>query len=253
MPVLTAAVACGGAVVLIVPGGFAVPQPRGGLGAVGLLGVAVALAWAQPHLAVLLVGLGCGLPAVIALVVRRRRDRAAAATSQRLVEVCEQVASELSAGLAPGVALARAAQAWPVLAPVAEAARVGMDVPEVMRGLATTTPGAERLRVVAAAWQVAHASGGPVAAALDGVALELREGFRAQRVIDGELASARATARLVAFLPLAALAMGSGVGGDPWRFLLETPIGLGCGAAGVLLGLVGVWWIDAIARAVSLR
>jgi len=50
-----------------------------------------------------------------------------------------------------------------------------------------------------------------------------------------------------------ALVMGSGIGGEPWQFLLATPAGLTCLACGLVLMFIGLTWIDRIASAVKSR
>ncbi|WP_121256975.1 type II secretion system F family protein [Nocardioides ferulae] len=185
------------------------------------------------------------------LLVRQRRARLrAAATSARVLESCEELAAELAAGRPPGAALSRAAEGWSALTPAAAAFAVGSDVPAALRSLAAA-PGAHDLRVVAAAWQVSQRTGQGLGQTIRGVADDLRAAAATRRVVDAELASARATARLVAALPVAALTMGSGSGGDPWAFLLGHPVGLACLAAGLAFGVAGLAWIEALARGVD--
>jgi tight adherence protein B len=198
-----------------------------------------------------LVAIGAAAAAVGArLVARRRADRAEAAVRARVVELCATLHAELASGQAPAAALERAAADWPLLDAVTRTAQTGGDVPAALRAL-TDVPGAGDLRVVAAAWQVAHRTGHGLGDTVVRVGEELRAAEQTRRVVRGELASARATARLVAVLPVLALLMGSGSGADPWTFLVATPVGLACLAGGLGFLLAGLTWIEALAADVE--
>lgn len=196
--------------------------------------------------------LALGIIAVVAgasgwqLVLRGRQHRAARERSDRVVEVCEVLAGELRAGRPPLTALRQCVEAWPEMAPVATTAELGGDVPRSLRRLAEL-PGASGLVEVAGAWRVSQSAGGTMALALARVADGARRRRATEQLVAAELASARATARLVAALPVGVLALGSGFGGDPWHFLLATPLGLTCLGAGLALALLGLAWIERIA------
>jgi tight adherence protein B len=177
-------------------------------------------------------------------------QQSAAEARDRVLECCDLLATELTAGQPVGTALRRAAECWPVLESVAQTFEYGGDVPAALRR-AAAGPGSDGLALVAAAWQVSHRTGQGLAEALARVARALRAARATDRVVRSELASARATARLVAALPAVALAIGAGSGGHPVGFLLETPLGLACLAGGLGLGLGGLTWIERIAAGVG--
>lgn len=200
----------------------------------------------NPETAALLAIAASAAAGAAVLIRRQRHRRAAAAASARVLETCELLAAELSAGQPPGPALRRSARGWPELLPVAETHDLGGDASVALRTL-SARPGLHDLRLVAAAWSVAHRTGGGLADALQRCADTIRAAQATRRVVVGELASARSTARLVAGLPVLALAMGAGTGGDPVGFLTGHPIGLACLTAGLACGFAGLWWIEAIA------
>lgn len=165
-----------------------------------------------------------------------------------LVEAADALASELRAGIPAMQALAHVASGWPLFGPVAAAAVLGGDVSGALRRQAST-PGAEALVGIAAAWQIAQQSGSGLAAALDRAAARARSDLDVRRVVAGELASARATARMVAVLPVVLLTL---AGGRPaWGFLLTTVPGVACLGAGLALAFVGMWWMERIVNAVE--
>jgi tight adherence protein B len=222
------------------------PVVAAGLAAV-LIGLAVFLVPGSSALAAIAAAVGI---AVATLVRRRWRRRDAHVARARVLETCELIAAELSVGQPPGQALGHAADAWPPLRPVAEAFALGGDVPNALRALGRT-PGAGDLRLLAASWSVAHRTGHGLVDAVQRCADSIRAAQGSRRLVEGELSSARATVRLVAGLPLLALLMGSGAGGDPFGFLLGHPLGLACLAGGLAFGFAGLWWIEAIAADVD--
>jgi len=222
---------------------------------------------AVPAVAVAVLGAGTWLPgttlalavivgavslAIGSLVRRRRRARAADQRADEVLEVCEALASDLAAGQPPVSCLSRTAAEWPELGPVAVAAEMGADVPAALRLLAAQ-PGAGQLRNLAASWQVAHETGSGLAAAISRAAESIRAERRTARLVAAELASARATSRMLAVLPFGVLLLGTGVGGDPVGLLLTTPFGLGCLAVGLGLSVAGLGWLEHIADRVLRR
>ena len=190
------------------------------------------------HLLLTVIVLAC-LAGAAELVRRSRRARAAERRQRLVVEVCEAMVGELRAGQPLLRSLEHCVEVWPDMGTVLAAGRLGADVPSSLRRLARL-PGAEGLRQVAAAWQVSQESGAGLATVLAQVARTARERESTRHLVRGELASAQATARLVAVLPLGSLAMSAGIGGDPWHFLLGTAVGLACLGAGCACAFAGL-------------
>ncbi len=196
------------------------------------------------------------LLAVVVLVAwqlraRSRRRSVAIAAATGLQVACDGLATSLAAGLPVSRALEVAVGDWPRLELVERSVRLGADVSAAFRTLAEQTPGASDLRLVAAAWHVAERGGAGLAEAVGSIAALVRRRQATRRLVRSELASARATARMMAGLPLLTLGLGFGLGGDPIAFLLTHGVGQLCLAGGLVFAIAGIWWIELIADAVE--
>lgn len=132
--------------------------------------------------------------------------------------------------------------------------RAGLPAPTALAGAAREfghRPGAGAVAVVArltSAVELAESTGAPLADVLDRLDAHLRAMDRARRATEAQAAGARASAALLAVLPVAGVGLGYVVGVDPARVLLHTPFGAACLAGAVVLQLAGLLWADRISR-----
>ncbi len=99
-----------------------------------------------------------------------------------------------------------------------------------------------------AAARLAHSSGVPLADVLDALARVERARIGAIRRRQAAVAGARASARLLAWLPAAGMALGVVVEPRTATVLLGTPFGWALLGASGLLVWVGRWWMRALVR-----
>ncbi|WP_346041329.1 type II secretion system F family protein [Actinomadura chokoriensis] len=163
-----------------------------------------------------------------------------------VIELCDAMAAELSAGRTPDEAFAAAAA---VLDPQVsrELLHAPRPPPENLDELAIR-PGAEGLRLLAACWRIGAERGGTLATVLDGLAGALRDEESQRQDVAVHLAGPRATARLLALLPLLGLGMAAALGAHPIPFLCTTLPGLACLITGTALNLLGLHWTRRLAK-----
>lgn len=185
---------------------------------------------------------------------RASRDRRAAATAATgLSDALGVLVAELRAGAHPGDAVRAAADAHADVPPsastdvvralsaVAAAARLGGDVPAVLRS-ASPVQLRSWLGRLADAWSLADRYGIPLADLLDAVRSDTEHRVRFAAEVQARLAGPRATAAVLAGLPLLGLALGHAVGAAPLRVLCETPVGQVLLVIGTGLACAGVLW-----------
>jgi len=104
------------------------------------------------------------------------------------------------------------------------------------------------LRRVSAGVLLSARTGCSLAAVTAAVEDDLRGRHRLHLELRTATAGPRASAMLLAGLPVLGLAMGSGVGADPWRVLTTTVTGQVLLVVGVALELTGLAWSERLVR-----
>jgi tight adherence protein B len=231
-------------------------SPRPGPHLDGLPLPAVAAAGAAAGAAALSTLLVAVLAAVLAAVaarawVDRRRAEQVGAQMAALIEGLGALAAELRSGRS----LAAATDAA-VVACADE--RCGRLLARAVRAPGSPLPSAtggpeqrvldDALRTVSSAVLLSTRTGCSLAGVLGAVEDDVRARRRHRDELRAATAGPGASALVLAGLPALGLAMGSGVGADPWRVLTTTGAGQVLLVAGVALELAGLSWSRRLIR-----
>jgi tight adherence protein B len=232
---------------------FRWPTPRRAAVVVAAAAVATSAMALGPG-AVVPTGLAAG--ECVRRLLRARGQRVADVVRRDVAQWCASAAGELHVGRTPAAAMSAANDAVgpdlrALLAPVAGVAALGGDVSASLRA-ASECAGAEALRYVGACWHVAADAGAGLATALHRLGNALGAGERVREEVTAQLAAARASARVLAVLPVFGLLLGAAIGAKPVHFLLHRPVGAACAALTVVLDIAGLAWTDRIAARVTL-
>ncbi|MFE9955905.1 hypothetical protein [Micromonospora sp. NPDC005299] len=150
-------------------------------------------------------------------VVRRQAHRAAGLAHRRYLDQLGALAADLRAGLPAG---------------------------------GTIGDGPRRTaRLARAAVRLADRTGAPLAELLERVEADARAADRGLAAAAAQAAGARATAWLLAALPLGGIGLGYAIGVDPVAVLLHTPVGGGSAVAAVALQIGGLLWAERLGAA----
>lgn len=193
---------------------------------------------------------------VAALVTHRwraaRAARRRAAQQSELVEAIGLLVAELRIGAHPAAAAEAAASTGDqavhrVLHSVAAGARLGAEVPVLLSRHAVAEPAiADGLGRLASAWEVADRHGVALAELVEAVRVDLDARMRIGGELRAQLAGPRATAVVLAALPVLGVLLGEGVGAGPLRVLTETGLGQALLVIGTALACAGMAWSDRI-------
>jgi tight adherence protein B len=177
---------------------------------------------------------------------RRRVDESTA-----LQSALDILVGELRVGAHPVAAFGVAAAevdgtVAEALRAVAARARLGADVAAGLRSVAERSALPSHWERLAVSWQLAQAHGLAIATLIRSAQRDIVERERFSARVNAGMAGARATAAVLAGLPVLGVGLGQLIGADPLSFLLSGGIGGWLLVVGVTLACCGLLWSDRI-------
>ncbi len=208
-----------------------------------------ALALVSPPTAVV----ASGILAATLLLLRRRRTRRRGGVEEAaaLHGALEVLVGELRVGAHPVAAMEAAAgeargRVAESLATVAARALLGADVAAGLRSEARRSRAPGHWERLAVCWQLAQTHGLAIATLMQAAQRDLTERERFRVRVDAGMAGARATAGILAGLPLLGMLLGHAIGADPVGFLLSGGVGGWLLVIGTVLIAAGLLWSERI-------
>jgi tight adherence protein B len=188
---------------------------------------------------------------------RRRRIRRAAEEGRMLETALDVLVGELRVGSHPvrafGVAADETGGAVATsLRAVAARARLGADVTAGLREAASSSALPTQWERLAVCWQLASDQGLAIATLMRAAQRDIAERQRFSARVASGLAGARATATILACLPVLGIALGQLIGARPLGLLLGGHAGGWLLVVGMTLACGGLLWSDRITNRVLL-
>jgi tight adherence protein B len=178
----------------------------------------------------------------------RAVQRSQLAATSAVADGLAAFVAELKAGAHPAAAAAGAAQdaeepATTVLTGIASTARLGGDVTTALDTMSRAKPElASALGPLARAWRLSDQHGVPLAETLDAVRRDLERRVTFAGQVEARMAGPRASAAVLAGLPLFGVALGELSGARPLHVLISTGAGQVLLVLGALLICAGLLW-----------
>jgi tight adherence protein B len=194
---------------------------------------------------------GAVLGAVIHRIIKQgKRNRALRAATEALSDGLGGVVDELRAGAHPAAAAESAARDTPapadeVLRSAAATARLGGDVERTLRDLRQPLIGTA-VDQLARAWHVSAKHGVALADVLDATRRDLDQRAAFARQVHARMAGPRASAAVLAGLPVFGVLLGELSGARPLHTLVATTAGQVLLVLGAVLLAGGLWWTKRI-------